>query len=246
MNGIFIFVFGLIMGSFLGVIIDRLPRGESIAKGRSRCEYCDRNLSATELIPILSYVMQKGKCKNCQTKLSLRYPLLEILTGIAYLLSYLKFGLTLKLVFALSFTSILIIITFIDIDTMMIHDRFHVLIILLGILEAIIYKKNILNLVIAAFIISLPLYVVAVVTGGMGGGDIKLMFASGLFLGIKRIIVSFVIASIVGGVYAIYTLIAKNHNRKDAIPFGPFLCIGLFISMLYGAQISAWYLAFLP
>lgn len=245
MYGTFVFIFGLIMGSFLGVIIDRLPLNLPIATGRSRCEYCERNLTPLELIPVFSYVIQKGKCRNCQTKLSLRYPLLEVLTASLYLLVYLKFSLTLQSAFALIFTSILILIAFIDLDTMIINDRFHVLILILGLLEVIIFKKNMLHQVIASLIISVPFLIIAMITGGMGGGDIKLMFASGFYLGIQRTIVSFVIATVTGGLYAVYTLLNKKHSRKDAIPFGPFLCVGLFVAMLYGLEISQWYLAFL-
>ncbi len=245
MYGTLVFIFGLIMGSFLGVIIDRLPRKESIATGRSRCETCNRNLSALELIPLVSYFIQGGKCKSCKTKLSLRYPLLEILTAISYLLVYTKFNLSTQTVFALIFTSILIIIAFIDIDTLMIYDRFHFLILILALIEAVIFKKNIFHLVIASLIIALPLYIVAIITGGIGGGDIKLMFASGFLLGITNILVAFVIAVVLGGSYGIVTLLNKKHNRKDAIPFGPFLCMGLYFAMLYGTQLSSWYLSFL-
>ena len=233
------------MGSFLGVIIDRLPREESIAKGRSRCDTCNRNLTAIELIPLVSYFAQGAKCKSCKTKLSLRYPLLEILAGLAYLLVYLKFNLSTQTIFAIIFTSLLIIIAFIDIDTMLIYDRFHIIIIVLGILEALILKKNFLNLVIASLIISVPLFLVAYFTGGMGGGDIKLMFASGIYLGINNIIVAFVISVVFGGSYGVFTLLNKKHDRKDAIPFGPFLCIGLFFALLYGPQLSSWYLSLL-
>ena len=243
MIGIVVFVFGLIFGSFLGVVIDRLPKGESIVFGRSHCNVCQRDLSAPELIPVLSYFIQGGKCKQCHTKLSLRYPLLEILTALAYLFAYLHFGMGIEFVFSLIFTSILIIIAFIDLDTMIIYDRFHVLILMLGFIEAFIFKKNFLHLILASFVVSVPLLIVALVTGGMGGGDIKLMFVSGFYLGVRRILVGFIVSVIVGGSYGIYTLVTKKHSGKDAIPFGPFLCLGLYVSMLYGIQISTWYLS---
>lgn len=243
MIGIVVFVFGLIFGSFLGVVIDRLPKGESIVFGRSHCNVCQRDLSAPELIPVLSYLFQGGKCKQCHTKLSLRYPLLEILTALAYLFAYLHFGMGIEFVFSLIFTSILIIIAFVDLDTMIIYDRFHVLIFMLGLIEAFIFKKNFLHLILASVVVSVPLLIVALVTGGMGGGDIKLMFVSGFYLGVQRILVGFIVSVIVGGSYGIYTLLTKKHSGKDAIPFGPFLCLGLYVSMLYGMQISTWYLS---
>lgn len=240
-----VFIFGLIMGSFLGVIIDRLPKKAPIATGRSRCEFCNRNLSPLELIPIISYFNQGGKCRQCKTKLSLRYPLLELITGTTYLLGYMKFGYSIDLVFALIFTSILIIITFIDIDTMIIYDRFHIIIMLIGIIAAILLNKNYINVVLASLIISVPLLIIANLTGGMGGGDIKLMFASGIYLGINNIIVAFIISVILGGIYGMLTLVGKKHKRSDAIPFGPFLCIGLFTALIYGQQIGTWYLSLL-
>ncbi|NLW14699.1 MAG: prepilin peptidase [Erysipelothrix sp.] len=239
------FIFGLIIGSFLGVIIDRLPLKLSIATGRSRCDTCNRNLTAFELIPIFSYFIQGAKCKNCKTPLSFRYPLLELITGFSFLLVYHNFGLTLETLFGIIFTSILIIIAFIDIDTMLIYDRFHIIIIVLAIIEAFVFKKNLIHLLIASLIVSIPLLIVANITGGMGGGDIKLMFASGLLLGINKIIVAFVIAVVIGGTYGIITLLNKKHKSSDAIPFGPYLCLGLYISMLYGLSISTWYLSLL-
>lgn len=244
MYGIFIIILGLIVGSFLGLIIDRLPIGKSIVMGRSRCEFCDRDLNPLELIPVLSYFFQGGRCKNCDTNLSLRYPLIEILTAVAFYFSYLKFDVAIELVFSLLFTSVLIVIAFIDLDTMIIYDRFHIMILILGVLEALLLKKNFLHLIIASFLISLPFLIIAIVTGGMGGGDIKLMFVSGFYLGITKILVAFVISVVLGGTYAVYTLIRKKHSRKDAIPFGPFLCVGLYVAMLYGAELSQWYLSF--
>lgn len=236
-------IFGLIMGSFLGVVIDRLPQGISVVHGRSRCEFCDRDLSAVELIPILSFIIQGGKCRKCKRKLSFRYPLLEILTGVSYLLVYHHFGYTLQTLTAIVFVSFLIVITFIDVDTMIIYDRFHIFILVLAILEFIIFKKNILNLAVGALIVSVPLLIIALLTGGIGGGDIKLMFVAGVYLGFPNILAAFIIAVILGGLYGIFTLLSKRLKGKDAIPFGPFLCVGLFLALLYGQPIIQWYLS---
>ena len=240
-----LFIFGTIFGSFYGVVIDRLPKGISISTGRSRCEYCDRDLTPLELIPIVSYRIQGGKCRTCHTKLSLRYPFLEILTGVAFTMCYVVFGLTPKLYTSLIFVSILIMVAFIDIDTMTIYDRFHVLILVVALFEAFYFHKSFMDVLIGSVIISVPLYLIALFTGGIGGGDIKLMFVSGMLLGVKGILVAFVIAVILGGVYGIYSITINKHTRKDAIPFGPFLCIGLFIAILYAPEISTWYLSLL-
>lgn len=242
---IFVLILGLIMGSFLGVVIDRLPKKISISTGRSRCEFCNRDLTPLELIPLVSYFIQKGKCKKCHTKLSLRYPLLELITGITYVLVYVTFGYTIQSIIAMTFASVLIVIAFIDIDTMLIFDRFHIIILILAFIDAILLKKPITDVVFGALIISVPLLIIANITGGIGGGDIKLMFASGAYLATKNIVVAFVIAVIIGGIYGVITLMNKKHDRKDAIPFGPFLCVGLFISLLYGQNIANWYIGLL-
>lgn len=244
MYGIFILL-GLIMGSFLGVVIDRLPRSESISKGRSRCDSCHRKLNITELIPLISFIIQGAKCRVCKIKLSFRYPIFELLTAGAYLLCYFRFGFSINTLFAIVFSSLCIVITFIDIDTMLIYDRFHFFILMLALVEAIAFKKDFFHLLIASLIVSVPLYIIAIVSGGMGAGDIKLMFVSGFLLGITKILVSFVIAVIVGGIYGFAMLYNKKLHREDAIPFGPFLCLGLFVALLYGIEISNWYLSLL-
>jgi len=238
-------IFGLIMGSFLGVVIDRLPKGESIVHGRSRCEFCNRDLDPIELVPIFSYVFQGGKCRKCKTKLSLRYPLLEIITGVSYLMVYDHFGYTIQTITSIIFVSILIVITFIDIDTMTIYDRFHIFVLILALIDFFIFKKDLLSLIIGALIVSVPLFIIALLTGGMGGGDIKLMFVAGAYLGFPNILAAFIIAVGFGGIYGIFTLISKKHEGKDAIPFGPFLCLGLFLALLYGQPLINWYLSLL-
>lgn len=239
-----IFIFGLIIGSFLGLVIDRLPRGESIATGRSKCNTCQRNLTPLELIPVLSFLMQRGKCRKCQSKLSLFYPGIELLTGLTFYMTYQVFETSLDMVIAIVFTSILIIISFIDIQTKIIYDRFQIAIFILAIISAITEGKNPINLIIGSLIISIPLLIIALITQGMGGGDIKLMFVSGAYLGFPNILVAFIIASISGGIYGIYSLITQKHNRKSEVPFGPFLALGLFIALLYGNRLIEWYLSF--
>ena len=240
-----IFIFGTIMGSFYGVVIDRLPKSISISTGRSRCDTCNRDLSALELIPILSFLIQGTKCRTCKSKLSWRYPLMELLTGFIFMWSYTVYGYSLQTLFNIIFASILIIVAFIDYDTMTIYDRFHILIIILAIVEFIVFKKSLLDIVVGALIVSVPLYLIAILTQGMGGGDIKLMFASGLLLGTKGILVAFAIAIILGGSYGIFALLTKKQDAKDAIPFGPFLCVGLFLASLYAIPLANWYLSLL-
>ena len=239
-----IFILGLIIGSFLGVVIDRVPRGENIVTGRSKCNTCQRNLTPLELIPVLSFLMQRGKCRKCQSKLSLFYPGIELLTGLTFFLTFQVFETSLEAALAIIFTSILIIISFIDIQTKLIYDRFQIAILILALISAFVESKNPLNLVIGSLVISIPLLIIALISQGMGGGDIKLMFVSGAYLGFPNILVAFIIASISGGIYGIYSLMTQKHNRKSEVPFGPFLALGLFIALLYGNRLIEWYLSF--
>ena len=119
------------------------------------------------------------------------------------------------------------------------------MILIIGIIDAILLKKDILNIVGGALIISIPLLILAMTTGGIGGGDIKLMFVSGIYLGFYNIIAAFVFGVVVGGIYGIVVLIKKSKSRKDAIPFGPFLAIGLFFGLVYGTQFIQWYVSLL-
>ncbi len=239
------FILGLIMGSFFNVVIYRLPQRESIVHGSSHCPQCQSIIKPYDLIPLFSYLSLGGKCRYCHTKISLRYPFIELLTALMYGLVYHVYGLSLTTALGLVLTSILIIVAMIDIDTMEIYDRFHIMILGLAIGYLFITPNPILNHVIGFFIISVPFYIIAYLTQGIGGGDIKLIAVAGLLLGYQATIVTFVIASISGGLVAILLIILKQQNRKSLIAFGPFLCLGIYISFLYGDQIAQWYLTFL-
>ena len=242
MSGI-IFVFGTIFGSFLGVVIDRLPAKRNIATGRSMCDNCHVLLGPLDLIPIFSFLRTKGRCAHCGTQLSLRYPLLEVLTGLAYMLCYMVFGLSFNFYIGLVLSSLLIVTAFIDIDTMFIYDRFHVLILLLG-LVSVVYNPSLLRSgLLGMVIVSLPYLILAILTQGIGGGDVKLIAASGLLLGAPNTVLAFIISTLIGGVYAVYVLLSKKQDAKSAIPYGPFLCIGIFVAFLYGPNIIHSYLS---
>ena len=238
---IIIFGFGMIFGSFLGVIIDRLPLKRNISTGRSMCDTCQRPLKALDLIPVGSYILSKGKCRHCGSKLPLRYPLLEILTGFLYLLAFMRFNFEYQFFIAVILASLLIIITFIDIDHMIIFDRFHILIFILGIVEYMYYRDALASRLLGMVIIALPYLILAIITKGIGGGDVKLISSVGFLLKAPNTALAFFISTIVGAVYAVYVLLQKKMSGKDAIPFGPFLCIGIYIAYLYGTELIAFY-----
>lgn len=236
------FIFGIILGSFYNVVIYRLPKHESIVYGSSHCAHCMTPIKPYDLIPILSYVILGGKCRHCHQKISFRYPLIEFLTGLAFTLVVAQFGLSYESVIGVILASILMIVTMIDIDTMEIYDRFIITLFILAIGYTFISKLNLIDHLIGAIIISLPFFLIAYVSQGIGGGDIKLMAAAGLLLGYQNALVAFFIASITGGLFGIYLLRFKNKTGKTALAFGPFLCLGIFLAFLYGQTLSAWYL----
>jgi leader peptidase (prepilin peptidase) / N-methyltransferase len=240
---VYVFIIGAILGSFYNVVIYRLPRKLSISRGTSFCPTCKHRIMPLELIPIVSFIFLKGKCAHCHTPISMRYPVIEFITGLTFLMSYLRFGFTLSTIIAMVLASICIIVAMIDIDTMEIFDRFHIMILILA--TVTIWQVSTLGFtshLIGFFIISVPLYIIAILTNGIGGGDIKLMAVSGLLLGYQATIVAFFIGAILGGSVAVYLLITKQTQMKSLIAFGPYLCIGVFLAFLYGLELFNWYI----
>ncbi len=240
------FIFGTILGSFYNVIIYRLPKKISFVSGTSFCPHCNHRIMPIDLIPMFSYLFLGGKCRHCKSSISPRYPVIEALTGVIFVLSYLQFGFTLATFVAIILGSLCIVIAMIDIDTMEILDRFHIFILILAIVQILfISDLPIIDHIIGFFIISIPFYIIALLTNGLGGGDIKLVAVSGLLLGYKAMLVAFFIAAVLGGSVAITLLLTKQQERKSLIAFGPYLCIGIFIGYLVGNQLFEWYLNFL-
>ena len=240
----FIFTFGLLIGSFLNVCIYRIPEKISVAKGFSFCPSCNSRVLPYDLLPVISYIALRGKCRSCKSKISIQYPIVELLTGLLFGLIFLQYGLSLSGLTTSILVSILIAISFIDLKHQIIPDGLVLIIFFVGIGNIFLSGKSPIEHIIGFFAVSLLLLLVAVLSnGGMGGGDIKLMAAAGLFLGWKLIVLSLILASIVGSVISIFLLATKKADRKSMIPFGPFLSIGILLSSLYGDAIINWYLA---
>ena len=244
-----IFILGLIFGSFLNVCIYRIPRGESIFFPPSRCPNCKITLKVKDLFPLISYGLKRGRCSYCGEKISLRYPLMEGITGILYVLIYLSFGFSIEFIFYIGLTSLLLIIAGIDYDHQVIPDPF----VMLGLGGGLLYHfigsimshglGGIVHGFIGLVIGGGFLLLIAVLSkGGMGGGDIKLMGMLGFWLGWKLTIIALFFSFLFGGLISIFLLACKIKNKKDMIPFGPFLCLGTFVSLLYGNVIFQWYL----
>lgn len=239
----FFIVLGLAIGSFINVCIIRLPANQSIVLGRSHCMKCGVQIRVLDLIPIFSYLRLKGRCRFCNAKFSSRYFFVEFFTCLIFFYLYVTLGISNDLVKILILLSYLIVITFIDIDHQLILDK--VLIWLAGtgvIINLFIGTLSVVDMLIAALAGGGLMLLIAVVSrGGMGGGDIKFMAALGLWLGWKLTLLTLFLGFVLGGISGGLFLLLKIKGRKDFIPFGPFLAIGAFISLLYGNELIRWY-----
>lgn len=239
-------IFGLVIGSFLNVCICRIANEESIAFPPSHCTNCGYELKAKDLIPVLSYIFLGGKCRSCKEKISIQYPIVEILNAILYIAIYLKFGFTLNLFKFCLFASLLIVIGFIDFKTKYVYNSTVVFGVVSGILFAVLEwmetKSIPWNYIAGAFIGFGIIYLIVILTRGMGEGDIDIALICGLFLGIKGILVTLFLAIILGGIVATIILIFKLKERKAEIAFGPYLAIGGIIACLYGSRLIDTYL----
>ncbi len=245
--GVISFVFGLVIGSFLNVCIIRIPKHENITTTRSHCMNCGNVIGWYDLVPVISFLLLRGKCRNCGAKLSVQYPIIELLNGFVYVLIFALNGLNIKSALIMALTSALIVIAVIDWRTYEIPFGLNVFIAVLGIAEVVIKFTSgdftgVWDNLIGLISVSGFLYILYLVTKGrgIGGGDIKLMAASGLFLGWKNCILAFVIGCILGSVIH---LIRMNISKQDhVLAFGPYLSVGIFIASLWGDVIVRAYL----
>ncbi len=239
----YLFILGTILGSFYNVVGYRLPKGESIVYPSSHCPNCNHKLSFLELIPILSYIFQKGKCKKCKQKISLFYPIFEALTGILFVLAYLSYGLDLKLIIALTFISMITIIVVSDYHYLIIPDEvliFFGIIILIEIICINGFNAGIYALLngIASFI---TMFLIKKFGDfifkkeSMGGGDIKLMFIFGMVLSYPIAVLSIFVGSLFGLPISLIIL-WKKHDH--VIPFGPFLSLGALVLFLMHVDVN--------
>ena len=242
------FALGACVFSFLGVVVWRLPRKESVVKGRSHCPVCGRTLSAAELIPCLSFLLQGGKCRGCGAKISARDFWIEVLGGFcACACAYAFGGETAQAALAFVVLGILTVVALMDIDTLEIYDRFPALLLVCGVLEQLLIPSlGITSRLLGCVIVSVPMLILAlIVPGGFGGGDIKLMFGAGFLLGWKATIVAAFIGILLGGGFGALLLAKKKASRKSQFAFGPFLCIGIAIALFFGENIANWYIGLL-
>ena len=239
---IYIFIIGTIMGSFFNVVAHRLSNNESIIKPGSHCESCQHLLKWYELIPIISFLIQGGRCRQCHTKLSWWYPLIEIITGLFYLFSYLYFGLSSDFFISLVISSVLVITCITDFNYLIILDEPLVIGSILIIIITLITSGLVDTLIAILSGLLLFFFMLLVKILGdkafkresLGGGDIKLSFFIGLSLGYKLAFVNLVLASLLTLPIAFYYLV-KYKDRE--VPFGPFLIISNFIIFVLASPI---------
>jgi len=244
MEEILIILMGLIIGSFLNVVIHRLPLGQSIVKPGSHCPRCQRPIPFYDNIPVVSYLLLGGKCRGCRQPISPRYPLVEMLTGLCFWLSYLTFGPSLHTAFTILFLCLLIALAFIDLQHMILPDSLTLggALVFLGyafVHPWISAQDAILSaLTAAALFAGLYFFYLKVrKIEGLGFGDIKMMLLLGLFLGHRMLIVAILVASFSGLLAGFFFILFKKKDLKFALPFGTFLSLGSMIAVFWGDSI---------
>nr|WP_269141901.1 A24 family peptidase [Lientehia hominis] len=245
--GLLIFLAGACVFSFLNVIVYRVPRHMSFIKGFSICPACGHRLRAGDLVPVLSYLLLRGKCRYCKKPIGLRDTVTELLGGGAALLCAAHYVEWPEALTVFLFFSALIVTALIDADTMEIPDGCCIALTALAAVSVFTMGgTSILSRIVGMVCVSVPMLLVTlIVKGAFGGGDIKLTAAAGLLLGWKLMLISGAIAVFLGGGYGIYLLASGKKKRKDHFAFGPFLCAGMAVGILYGQPLIDWYLGFL-
>lgn len=236
-----VFLYGLCIGSFLNVCIYRIPLKESVAKSRSHCMSCGGQLKWYDLVPLFSYLFLRGRCRQCKAKISIQYPLVEALNGLGYVFIFYINGINLtSILYSLCFSA-LIVLSVIDFRTYEIPFGINVFIFILGIISTVADYTNWLEHILGFVVVSGFLYILVLVTKGraMGGGDVKLMAAAGLLIGLKNSVLALILGCIIGSIIHIARM--KIQNKDHVLAFGPYLSVGIFIAMLFGNSFINWY-----
>ena len=242
---ILIFLYGIIIGSFLNVCIYRIPLGESISKQRSHCMSCGYQLRWYDLVPLFSWLMLGGKCRKCKASISPQYPIIEAINGVLYLLIFLVNGMSLESILYCLMASALLALSVIDFRTYEIPFGFNVFITVLGVIRVATDLENWSEYIIGFFAVSAVLELLLVVSKGraIGGGDVKLMAACGILIGWRLILIAFFVGCILGSV--IHIIRMKLSNAEHVLAMGPYLSAGVLIAVLWGNTFLNWYMGLL-
>lgn len=240
-------VVGLCVGSFLNVCIHRLPRGGSLLRPRSHCPGCDYELGWYDNIPVISYLFLRGRCRRCASRISLRYPIVELLTAIVFLLHYAVFGLTALLVVRLVFACAMIVLFAIDLEHQILPNIITLPGVAAGLVFSLAFPPGLLDAVLGALVGGGVLWLISEAyfrfTGqeGMGGGDIKMLAMIGAFLGWKLVLVTLIVSSLTGSLIGLLLILARKGTLKLALPYGTFLALGALFASLFGEGVVNWY-----
>jgi len=243
---------GLAVGSFVNVLIDRLPEGENVLIGRSHCDFCKKTLRWYELIPLFSFLIQRGRCLRCHKKLSIQYPIIELVAAIGFLILYSLFpsppaggegSFILLFSYWIIYLSLLVIFvadlkTFIIPDSMVVLGLIGVMLRNFFTINHQLFTINYLLSALGASLFFLGLWYITK-KKGMGLGDVKLAFLLGLLLGFPQIIVALYVAFLTGALVGVILILRGKKSLKSHVPFGPFLILGYVVSVIFGAQLYA-------
>lgn len=236
-----VFIYGILVGSFLNVCIYRIPKHESIVTTPSHCMSCGYGLKWYDLVPVFSWLCLRGKCRKCKAPISAQYPIIEALNGVLWVVVIVVCGLTVEGVLYCLFTSALIVLSVIDFRTYEIPFGINVLIAILGAIRLVTDLSGWFLYVLGAVLVSGIFYIAYLVTKGrgMGGGDIKLMAAAGLLLGAPKVFLAMIVGCALAVV--IHSVRMKVSGAEHKLAFGPYLAVGLFLSAIAGEPVITWY-----
>lgn len=251
MSLIIIFLLGLSIGSFLNVLIDRLPNGESIWWDRSHCDSCRKTLSWYDLIPVVSFIILQRKCRSCHKKISWQYPLVELSTGLIFLFTSVSMIRIIStgfiaphLIYYLALSGSLLAIFVTDFKYRIIPDQILIFLTVLTLVYQFIYFPQLIKDNLISGIISLLFFLMLVIITrgkGMGLGDVKLAFVMGLSLGFPKIIVALYLSFLTGALVSLILILTHKKSMKSTIAFGPFLICATFVSLFFGATLWLWF-----
>ncbi|USG64668.1 prepilin peptidase [Brevibacillus ruminantium] len=240
-----LFLLGLLFGSFYNVVGLRVPQGESVVLPPSHCRSCGHRLGPLDLVPVLSFLLRKGKCHYCQAKVSPLYPLMEGLCGLAFVLVFVKHGWSAETILGLLFVSMLVIVSVSDLAYRLIPDKITLpALALFLILRFWIHPDQPYWMHLLAGVVGFGLFFLLTVLsrGGVGGGDIKLFAVVGLFLGLPLLALAIFLSALLGTLFGLGLMLLRGGGRKTQVPFGPFIAAGSLLAYLAGDSILDWYL----
>jgi leader peptidase (prepilin peptidase)/N-methyltransferase len=248
---VIVVLFGLFIGSFLNVCIYRIQKGESIVWPPSHCPKCTKALKPWDNIPVISYLILKGRCRYCTEPISVRYPVVELLSALLAVSLLYRFGMSVTFLIYYLWACVLLIITFIDLDIQIIPDRLSLGGIVVGLLVVywlpVTYKDALIGLILGGGLLLAIIYCYYFLTKkeGMGGGDVKLLAMIGVFTGWQGVLFTVFASSLMGTMVGIPWGLLKKGTLKAAIPFGPFLALGALIYVFWGQYLIDWYFGYL-